>query len=300
MASWRVNLVVVALSSAAACRDPRPESKPVENVASSPPPVAADALEAPPAPADAVPLESIPPPADVAAPPATAARTASGVATLVVQKGTGKDAAGPDDLVTVHYTGWSASGEMFDSSVRRGAPETLPLTAAPRAWRDGIVGMVVGEKRRIWIPENLAAQGRPGQPRSAIVYEVELLAIVAPPSAPHDVAAAPADATRTASGLAYKRLANGTGTTHPTEANLVVVNFTAWKPSGELVESSVLRRRPTERPLGAMLPGWTEALKLMVQGEKLRLWVPAELAYRGDPAKPQGPMVFDLELVAIK
>ena len=71
----------------------------------------------------------IPAPPDVAAPPADAAKTASGLATKVLEPGTGKDHPGKDDLVTVHYTGWTTDGKMFDSSVARGKPATFRSTA---------------------------------------------------------------------------------------------------------------------------------------------------------------------------
>ena len=77
--------------------------------------------------ADAARRPRIPAPPDVAAPPADAAKTASGLATKVLKPGTGKDHPAKDDLVTVHYTGWTTDGKMFDSSVARGKPATFPL-----------------------------------------------------------------------------------------------------------------------------------------------------------------------------
>src|SRR5689334_22428269 len=64
----------------------------------------------------------LPAPSDVATPPADAAKTASGLATKVLTPGTGKDHPGPDDQLEVHYSGWTASGRMFDSSVTRNEP----------------------------------------------------------------------------------------------------------------------------------------------------------------------------------
>ena len=66
----------------------------------------------------------IPAPPDVAAPPEDASKTASGLATRVLQPGTGKERPRADEIVTVHYTGWTTDGKMFDSSVvaRRSRP----------------------------------------------------------------------------------------------------------------------------------------------------------------------------------
>jgi peptidylprolyl isomerase len=121
--------------------------------------------------------QSIPAPADVAAPPKDAAKTSSGLATKVITPGKGKDHPGATDQVTVHYTGWTTDGKMFDSSVSRGQPATFPLNRVIAGWTEGVQLMVVGEKRRLWIPEKLAYQGRPGFPMGMLVFDVELISI---------------------------------------------------------------------------------------------------------------------------
>ena len=124
--------------------------------------------------------QSLPAPADVAAAPADAETTASGLAHKVVQAGTGNRHPGPTANVTVHYTGWLTDGSMFDSSVARGEPSAFPLNRVIAGWTEGLQLMVVGEKRRFWIPGDLAygSRGRPGIPPNALlVFDVELLGI---------------------------------------------------------------------------------------------------------------------------
>jgi peptidylprolyl isomerase len=117
-------------------------------------------------------------PPDVSAPPANAQRTASGLASRVLRRGTGTEHPGPTSTVVVHYTGWRAeNGERFDSSVERGEPATFPLNRVIAGWTEGLQLMVEGEKRRLWIPENLAYQGRPGPPAGMLVFDVELIRI---------------------------------------------------------------------------------------------------------------------------
>ena len=248
--------------------------------------------------------QDIPAPSDVAAPPSDAQRTESGLASKVLEAGNG---ASPDanDRVTVHYTGWTTDGAMFDSSIARGQPATFPLGGVIAGWTEGLQLMKVGEKRRFWIPQDLAYGGRPGAPQGMLVFDVELLEVAEvpnpppPPEAPADVAAAPDDAEKTASGLASKVLEAGTGTEHPTEASRVSVHYTGWTTDGEMFDSSVTRGRPATFPLGGVIAGWTEGVQLMVVGEKRRFWIPENLAYGGRPGAPAGMLVFDVQLLEI-
>lgn len=119
-----------------------------------------------------------PAPPDVAAPPSDAVRTASGLASKVLSPGSGMVHPSAADSVTVHYTGWTTDGAMFDSSVERGQPVTFPLNRVIAGWTEGVQLMVEGESRRFWIPEKLAYQGQSGAPQGMLVFDVELLRIL--------------------------------------------------------------------------------------------------------------------------
>lgn len=118
---------------------------------------------------------------------------------------------------------------------------------------------------------------------------------------PKDVAAAPADAEISASGLASKTLAKGTGETKPKATDLVTVHYSGWTTDGKLFDSSVKRGEPASFPLNGVIAGWTEGLQLMVAGEKRRFWIPAKMAYGENPPAgyPAGTLVFDVELIKI-
>ena len=197
---------------------------------------------------------------------------------------------------------------MFDSSVARGEPIEFPLDRVIPGWTEGLQLMVDGEKRRFWIPGNLAygdKPARPGAPAGTLVFDVELLSFTPAPTvkAPQDVAAPPEDATRTASGLAYKVIKKGSGEAHPAATSVVRVHYSGWTTDGDLFDSSVLRGQPATFPLNRVIPGWTEGLQLMVKGEKTRFWIPATLAYGVKPARPGAPagmLVFDVELLGIQ
>jgi peptidylprolyl isomerase len=239
----------------------------------------------------------IPPPPDVAAPPKDAKKTPSGLATKVLQPGTAKDHPRADEIVTVHYTGWTTDGKMFDSSVVRGKPSTFALNRVIAGWTEGVQLMVPGEKRRLWVPEKIAYNKQPNRPTGMLVFDVELVGL--PTRAPADLKAPPADAKRTASGLAYKLLQPGTGRAHPKAADMVMVNYTGWTTDGKMFDSSIVNGQPITFPLNGVIKGWTEGVQLMVEGEKTRFWIPDTLAYKGQPDRPQGTLVFDVELLRI-
>ena len=244
----------------------------------------------------------IPAPADVAAAPADAQKTASGLASKVLTPGTGAEHPGAEDTVLVHYTGWTTDGNMFDSSVTRGQPARFPLNRVIKGWTEGVQLMVKGEKRRFWIPEDLAYGGRPGAPQGMLVFDVELIDVTPAPKpipAPADVAAAPKDAQKTKSGLASKVIEKGTGKEHPKATSTVKVHYSGWTTDGKMFDSSVMRGSPAIFPLNGVIPGWTEGLQLMVPGETRRIWIPEELAYKGMPGRPAGMLVFDVQLLEI-
>jgi hypothetical protein len=117
--------------------------------------------------------EPIPAPPDVAKPPADAAKTTSGLASKVLQPGTGSAKPTADDFVTVHYTGWTTDGKMFDSSYARNSASTFPVNRVIKGWGEGVQLMIVGEKRRLWIPQELAYAGQTGRPRDRALLRLD-------------------------------------------------------------------------------------------------------------------------------
>jgi peptidylprolyl isomerase len=244
--------------------------------------------------------EPAPPPPDVAAAPADAEKSASGLVWKVLEAGTGDRRPAVKDAVTVHYTAWTTDGKVFDSSHARRMPSTFLIESVIKGWGEGVQMMTVGEKRRFWIPEELAFRGQTGRPKGLVVFDVELLDIVSDPRvAPPDVAKPPADAQKAPSGIAYKVLRPGTGTVHPTKESRVTVHYTGWSTDGKMFDSSIMRGSAATFGLDEVIEGWTHGVQLMVEGEKTRFWIPARLAYQGRQG-PQGMLVFDIDLLAIR
>jgi peptidylprolyl isomerase len=241
------------------------------------------------------------PPPDLAAPPADAVKSPSGLVSKVLDPGRSDVTPAESDLITVHYTGWAAvDGRMLDSSVARGNPASFPLDKTMAGWRECVGLMTLGEKRRCWMPQELAYRGQSGRPTGTVVFDIELLDTrTSPKVAPADVAAPPADVLRTESGLAYKVLKPGTGARNPTPFGEVTVHYTGWTTDGKMFDSSLARGTPTTFRLDDVIKGWGEGVALMVEGERTRFWIPEELAYKGEANSPKGMLVFDIDLIRI-
>jgi peptidylprolyl isomerase len=119
---------------------------------------------------------------------------------------------------------------------------------------------------------------------------------VKPVPAPSDVAKPPADAKKTASGLASKVIKPGQGTMHPKSDDMVTVNYTGWTTDGKMFDTSS-GQPPLTFQLNHVISGWTEGVQLMVPGETRRFWIPEALAYQGK-RDPRGMLVFDVELLS--
>ena len=111
-----------------------------------------------------------------------ATKTASGLIITTLTAGTGP-APKVSDTVKVHYQGTLADGTVFDSSLQRVEPITLPLAGGIiKCWSEGVPLMKVGGKSRLVCPPDLAYgdQGRPPRikPGATLVFEIEVLEIV--------------------------------------------------------------------------------------------------------------------------
>lgn len=252
-------------------------------------------------------------PPDVADPPADAKITDSGLATKVLKEGTGAEHPVPNDCVRARFVAWKRDGTLFSTSNSMDF-EVICLNTAILGVSEALQGMVAGEKIRLWLPTDLTfteghhhhVQKRPEDkvpPKHDLTFDLELISILKTPPTPADLSVPPADAVKTPSGLAYKVLKSGSGTKHPSMSSMVRVHFTCWTSNGRVFESTVPGDHPALVPLAIAMPGWREGLPTMVVGEKARFWIPAALAYGEKPVNgfnPAGPLVYDIELLALQ
>ena len=106
----------------------------------------------------------------------------------------------------------------------------------------------------------------------------------------------------TDSGLQYIVLEEGVGTEHPAAKTKVLAHYHGTLIDGTVFDSSTDRGQPLEFGLNQVIRGWTEGLQLMVEGQKVRFFIPSALAYGNRPAGsiPGGSvLIFDVELISI-
>ena len=110
--------------------------------------------------------------------------------------------------------------------------------------------------------------------------------------------------TTTASGLQFEVVVEGTGKT-PSATDVVEVHYHGTLINGNVFDSSIERGTPATFGVNQVIKGWTEALQLMKEGSKYRLYIPQDLAYGahphpGGPIEPLMALIFDVELISVK
>lgn len=111
-----------------------------------------------------------------------------------------------------------------------------------------------------------------------------------------------AGVTTLLSGLQYEVITEGSGK-KPTLKSSVTTHYHGTLPNGTVFDSSYQRGQPATFPVNGVIAGWTEALQLMPEGSKWRLYIPSDLAYgkrgAGRDIGPDAALVFDVELLKV-
>ena len=211
--------------------------------------------------------------------------------------------------VVVHYTGMLADGTVFDSSVDRGQPFTFKIGEhrVIRGWEDGLIGAAPGTIRRLVIPADQGYgnnQSGPIPPGSTLYFEIEVLEVYPPRTAP----AGPQQVDRNdfkkgKGGLFWVDLATGDGR-KPTKGERVCVDWTAWA-KGSLVEHTLDRDdcRWFRYEPGKVVDGLYEGIANMREGGMRQLRLPPEMAggeHRPEGVEPGDTILYEVRLVEAK
>lgn len=250
--------------------------------------------------APAAALDPIRAPQPLAAPPPAAIETATGMSYIVLEPAPAGATPPAGEFVEFRLDMWSSDG-----ATRASARETGPRTVAVRALareQPGIARAILstpaGETRRWWIEAERMRPGYPGMPDQLHVLDLTVVGTVDPLAPPADLAAPPADAKRTASGIAYRVLRAGAGGAKPSANATVRIDYTGWSSDGVAFDSSLKSGAPAIFPLPQLIAGWQQGVPLMSRGDTYRFWIPGHLAYDASPApgSPRGTLVFDITL----
>ncbi len=234
---------------------------------------------------------------DFTTPPPDAEKTASGISMQVLTPGTGKRRPATEDMVAVHFVGFSPQGHKLYSSYDLGKPVVAGMWAVFPGWQETLLQMVSDEKRRIWLPENLVAKDR--GPKGASIFDLELVGIKILPKPPDNLDTPPAGAQKTPSGAFTEPVKAGTGEEYPAADSSVLVHYVGWTTNGKIFDSSHDRGRPTAFPLDKVMPAFAETVQLMVVGDKRRVWIPGPVARGNWVNSPKGMLVFEINLLRI-
>lgn len=156
---------------------------------------------------------------------------------------------------------------MNDSTIFATLNELSQKAQEERIKRDSIAGAIALEKEKEFLEKNKTAEG----------------------------------VVTTESGLQYKVIQAGDGA-QPSDTSLVSVHYTGTLLDGTEFDSSIKRGQPMTFPVNAVIPGWTEVLKLMKVGEKVQAWIPSALGYGARNTgviPPNSLLVFEIELLEI-
>lgn len=230
---------------------------------------------------------------------------ADGLKVIIAGKGNGVKIDEKDD-VTIHYNGYLTNMTFFDSSMKRGQPFKTKIGVGQviQGWDKGITMLHVGDTARLIIPAKIGygAKARPSIPaNSTLIFDVIVLACKKPVvPIPYNVEKLPVK--KTASGLQYVVVQEGTGK-YPLSGSKVTVHYTGYLLDGSIFDSSVSRDDyfKFNVGLGRVIKGWDEGILLMREGSKYRFTVPYNLAY-GEAGYPpvipaKATLIFDVELI---
>jgi peptidylprolyl isomerase len=249
-------------------------------------------------------IKGEPPPAMPPSVPERQKTTESGIKWEMLAEGTG-DAPQATDIVKLRYFIWTTDGKFVLSSAVLGQPiagpaDTVRLTRLSEKFLPEAVSLMrQGAKGRFEVPPVLCwGKNKPlpslGEDITT-VWQLDLEEIV------RFAKLDPEKTKKTASGLEYEVLREGTGAA-PEARDGVAVFYTGWFEDGKEFDSAHRRGEPARFALSGVIPGWTEGLQLMKEGAICRFRIPWNLAYgeqgRG-PIPAKANLVFQIELLKV-
>ena len=253
---------------------------------------------APPAPAakPLTPAPAAPTAQELVTPPASAVRLPSGMTTQLLRAGTGKVSPRNQDWIAFFAIGRRPDGTVVQNTFTSPDPIRMQMSRLIPAGQTAFAAMVAGEQRRFWFPAEMAPKNPQTGAQEAIVFDLELVAVLKVGDPPallktHDPKA-------TSAGLGAWTLTVKPGKAGPkaTRQDAALLNFTVWNDLGQTLSTSKLDGRPTLFPLNRVMTSFADCVEGMTVGEVRQCWISAG-ANEGFPGAPKGALIFELELL---
>ena len=246
--------------------------------------------------------------------------TDSGLQYLVLESGDPNgDRPTIDSRSTQHFEIRKASdSRRIDGTFASGSPQTIPLANLIPGWSEALQLMRPGDDWLIYLPSAIAfgENGTPGGPigpNEDIVMRLKLESIAVPQVSDTNAweqhtpwKSDAAGVTKTESGLEYIVIEAGDPAGQkPTTANRVEVYYEGRLTTGETFDSAYQRGESIEFGVTQVIPGWTEALQLMVPGDRWLVYIPSQIAYGQNPRpggiiKPGDDLIFEMQLISVR
>lgn len=233
--------------------------------------------------------------------------TESGLQYRVIEESDGMLPA-EESVAVFDFIGTFYDGEEFNNTFDGGQPATVSVGNLPPGLEEGLQLAPIGSRYEFVLPPELAYGNNPPQgsgipPGAVIIFEVEVLHSSNYDSIFLDQNAQKEDVNVTESGLQYRVIEEGSGTT-PDSTSSVSVEYTGAFIYGDTFDTSRNSEDPATFSLDEVIDGFTEGIQLMQEGSRYEFFIPGDLAY-GDQPPQQGPiypnatLIFDVELISV-
>jgi FKBP-type peptidyl-prolyl cis-trans isomerase len=231
--------------------------------------------------------------------------TASGLKYEITEAGTGDDLT-EADRVDLHYGVWTLSGTLVMNHFFEQGPLRLAIGDMRMAFmKELVLKLKGGGTCRAEVPVATAfGERKPpalGDDKDC-AWLFRVVTVFRPQPVPAFTPSAPDKLTKTASGLQYEVIKEGTGSA-PRATDRVQVHYAGWLEDGKVFDSSYGRGEPAEFRLDQVIAGWTEGMQLMKEGGTYQFVIPANLGYGEAGSPPAIPanatLVFRIELLKV-
>jgi peptidylprolyl isomerase len=230
--------------------------------------------------------------------------TPSGLKYKITKQGQGEFPK-PGDQVWLHFYAKFEIDSLYDSSAEAGPLDFyLGYGQLIKGWEEGLQLVQPGGTILLVVPPQLAYGSSPQHnipANSTLIFEIALLQVNAGELVkPYSIENFKLEKSK--KKLKYYTIVEGEGSTAQLGDN-AYVHYTAYLPDGTLFDSSIKKSEPVRITVGVnqVIQGWDMGLQLMKKGGKIKLIVPAELAYGAkgyqNKVPPNTPIILDIEMV---